>query len=191
MLHWVFLLGALAAPPFWEAKPPVEWNALEIEQMLADSPWAQTATQPRAPGVQVFLASARPVREAEAERARRKKIPRDSEGEIEYAEYLATNEGKVIVLALAIPDPMALANAAEARAFEEESRLRAGRKKFKMEGHFPPAGEDPYLRLAFPRPDLQGLKELVFELYVPGVPAPYRTAVFELKRLVYRGALEL
>jgi hypothetical protein len=34
-------------------------------------------------------------------------------------------------------------------------------------------------------------KSLMFDLYVPGVPAPYRNAEFKLKDMVSNGKLEL
>jgi hypothetical protein len=72
---------------------------------------------------------------------------------------------------------------------EEESQLKAGGKKYKMTGYFPPAGADPVLRLVFPRPN-GVVKDLDFELYVPGASAPYRQATFRVKDLLYRGRVE-
>jgi hypothetical protein len=37
MTMWMLLL-LLAATPFWQEKPPAEWNDLQIAQFLNDSP---------------------------------------------------------------------------------------------------------------------------------------------------------
>lgn len=74
---------------------------------------------------------------------------------------------------------------------EDECLLRAGRKKWKMTGHFPPSASDPYLRLAFPRQVQMSDKSLILDLYLPGVPQPYRVAQFSLKEMVLAGKLEL
>jgi hypothetical protein len=70
---------------------------------------------------------------------------------------------------------------------EKESVLRIGRRKYRMTGHFPPAPTDPYLRLVFPREVDPQDKSLRFELYLPGVPSPYRWAEFRLREMRYRG----
>src|SRR5665811_1546465 len=35
---------AFASKEFWEAKPPSEWNAEEVERMITKSPWAKEAS---------------------------------------------------------------------------------------------------------------------------------------------------
>ncbi|MBL8231534.1 MAG: hypothetical protein JNL98_23765 [Bryobacterales bacterium] len=188
----LFLVSLVsAAPPFWEQKPPREWSDEELLRMLTDSPWAQTSEVKAGPDTAVYLASAKPMQEAEAEWLRRyslkSKAPKpDPTARSEYEQYLQENRGKVIVVALRNPNLQALAAADEVRHMEAESFLKAGRKKLKMTGHFPPAGSDPVLRLIFPRPDGE-VKELSFELYLPGVTAPYRQVGFRIKDLVYRG----
>jgi len=69
--------------------------------------------------------------------------------------------------------------------------MRIGKKKFKMTGHFPPSPRDPYLRLAFPREAQATDKSVVFDLYLPGVPIPYREVEFKVKDLLVNGKLEM
>jgi hypothetical protein len=60
-----------------------------------------------------------------------------------------------------------------------------------LTGSFPPSESDPFLRLAFPRQVELSDKTLTFDLYLPGVPAPFRSAEFSLKDMVVAGKLEL
>ncbi|MGE5644423.1 MAG: hypothetical protein ACM336_01400 [Acidobacteriota bacterium] len=188
----VLLLALLASLPFWESKPAADWSDAELEEFLTESPWAQQAVSAKeTSGAQVYLASARPVREAEAERARRNKPAAEDPNADEYAEFLRANEGRVIVLAAALPNAGALANPAELKRMEEECVLRVGRKTYKMTGHFPPSPSDPWLRLVFPRAVTPADKTFRFDLYLPSVPEPYRVAMFRVKELSYRGRLEM
>ncbi len=191
------LLLALLAGPFWETKSPREWTAEELAQMFHDSPWAQVITV-QAPaairgGVPVYLATAEPMREAEAEARRRAKKPGTAEeaGDEDYQEFLKENPGKHIVLAVRLPDPMALSDARESSRMEEECILKIGRRKYRMVGHFPPTPRDPWLRLIYPRALEPQDKRLSFELYLPSAPSPYRQAEFSLRDLTYRGKPEL
>ncbi len=97
----------------------------------------------------------------------------------------------MLVLAVFLPRPDVLLDPLEAKRMEEECLLKVGRKKHKMIGHFPPAPSDPYLRLVYPRAVSATDKAFSFELYLPGVPAPYRTVEFRVKDLTYKGALEM
>ncbi|HBY62911.1 MAG TPA: hypothetical protein DEH78_24070 [Solibacterales bacterium] len=182
------LAWLLAAAPYWEAKPPREWSPDELARMFSESPWAQATAAGRTSAVSVpvtvFLATAEPMKQAEAEARRRAKVEPDPD----YTDFLAANEGKAIILAVRIDNPTALSDGEESRRMESESVLRAGRKKLRMMGHFPPSQADPHLRLAYPRQVSPEDKKLVFEIYVPGVPSPYRAAEFALKDLAYRGA---
>jgi hypothetical protein len=191
------------AAPFWETKAPEQWDQRELAQLLTDSPWAQaasgTARAARAPGdVIVFLATAGPMELAEAERQRRARLsrkpgqpePEDPLNE-EYQAWLKDNRATQIVVAVHMNVTNALSNESEIRRMEEDSVLHAGRKKLKMTGHFPPTASDPYMRIAFPRQVQLSDKNLVLELYLPGVPEPYRTAQFSLKDMVVMGKLEL
>jgi hypothetical protein len=196
-MHFLFLMAALLAAPFWETKPVREWNDEELHQMLTESPWAQTTTFKGLAPQAVYLATAAPMRQAEEEFMRRynsklpaTQQPTDLGARNEYAAFLAENEGKVLVLALANPNPAALAQAEEMKRLEDESYIKVGRRKIKMTGHFPPAGSDPVLRLVFPRPE-EAVKDLVFEFYVPGTSGGYRQAAFRVKDLMFKGKLEM
>ena len=65
----------LAGAPFWEVKPPGQWSPDEIRAVLTVSPWVTNASLSGAavnvPGVRVYLASAKPIQEAEEEVRRR------------------------------------------------------------------------------------------------------------------------
>lgn len=196
-MHGLAVLCALlAAAPFWEAKAPRDWSDAEVSELLHGSPWAQSATSEgilSQPGVPTWLSSALPIEEAEAEALRRllfrKHLERQAEID-EYHAYLKEQKEKPIVLTVSLPDPLALANAAESRRMEEECFLKVGRKKYKMTGHFPPTPDDPYLRLVFPRTIGPKDKNLEFDLYLPGVTNPYRTVEYQLKEMVFKGKLE-
>jgi hypothetical protein len=177
---------ALLATPFWESRQPRDWTDAELHQMLGDSPWAQTLSTVGA-SVQVFLASARPIQDAEAELRRRRRLP----GDPDFDEFLQQDQGRHVVLAISYPDWNALSDAADWRRMEEECVLKVGKKKYKMTGSFPPGPSDPYLRLVYPREIGAGDKSFSFELYLPGVPQPFREAEFRTKDLLYHGRPEM
>jgi hypothetical protein len=186
----LILVPGLLAAPFWESRPAAQWSDEEIQTLLRDSPWAQAAMAPMSTdGVPAYLATARPIQEAERELLRRNPVE-DPNAE-EYREFLRENQGKVIVLAVFLPRPDVLLDPVEAKRMEEECLLKVGRKKHKMIGHFPPAPSDPYLRLVYPRAVSATDNAFSFELYLPGVPAPYRTVEFRVKDLTCKGALEM
>lgn len=194
-MHLLLLLAMLLAPPFWESKSPREWSDEDLLQLLTNSPWAQTTAFRDNAQLPVYLCAAKPMREAEEEMLRRyttknptKPAP-DMGSRNEYLAYLEENPGKSIIIAVREPNLKALAEAAEVKQMEEESRLKAGGKTYRVTGYFPPAPTDPVLRIVFPRPPAT-VKELNFELYIPGVTGPYRQANFRLKDLTYRGQLE-
>src|SRR5260370_42640886 len=92
-MTWFAALFLLAAS-FWETKPPKEWSEAELKQLLTDSPWAQMVTAPgkiAGPPVQIYIATATPIQQAETERDRRfrKKTATDDMA----AEYLLWREG--------------------------------------------------------------------------------------------------
>jgi hypothetical protein len=189
------LLLAFLAAPFWETKPPVEWTPQEVIQVLTDSPWGQIVDSPdrdRSSPVQIYIADAKPVREAELRRRAmsKRKLADDPLWE-DYQAYLRENEGKYIIVAVSLIKPRVLDDEAEIRRMEAESVLRIGKRKLKVEGHFPPSSTDPYLRFVFPRDIQSSDKTLNFELYIPGLPSPYRQAEFRLKDLLYYGHIEL
>ena len=193
----------LLAVPFWESTPPVEWSEEQLILLLNNSPWAQTvgdgvgrATRLPSPPVLMYLASATPLRQAEEELIRRRyKQQPDLHAAIvdareEYQAYLAEQVGKVIVVAIPLA-ANALADAGETKRMESESLLRVGKRKVKSTGHFPPTPADPILRLIFPKDLPEGTKEFTVEVYLPSIPAPYRSATFRVKDLVYRGQPDL
>jgi hypothetical protein len=185
------ILLALSAKPFWETKPPAEWTDEQVQELLSDSPWAQPAQSPlEAGGIPVYLATARPVQEAERERLRRSSRPKSEEdpGTEEYREFVRENQGRHIILAVRLP---VWIGEAEAKKMEEECVLKVGRKKYKMVGHFPPTSDDPHLRLVFPKAVSASDKAFSFELYLPSVPGPYRAVEFRVRDLMYKGVPEM
>jgi hypothetical protein len=185
------LLALSGHAPFWEAKTPQQWTDAELKELFTNSPWAQQAVDARGAGTAVYLASARPLREAELELARRQPPIDDDPDADEYRDFLRENRGRQIILAVVLPDPKALDDPAEVKHLEDECVLKVGQKKYLMTGHFPPTPSDRVLRLVFPRPAVTDGKSLVFNLYVPGIGSHYRSAVFSFKDLSYRGAPEM
>lgn len=192
-------LLAFFAAPFWESVPPEKWQHEDLLSMFNSSPWAQTLTFSTpagdAPAITVYLATAKPVQMAEAELARRNKRKPSAEDEDasstgEYRDFLKENQGKVIVLAVAYKNFLAFSDTKESARMESETRLKVGRKKYPLQGHFPPTLGDPYLRLIFSRPVMANEKRIAFELYLPGVSMPYREAEFYFKNLEFQGKPE-
>jgi hypothetical protein len=183
-MHLVCALLALLASPFWETKAPGDWTDAQVESLLHDSPWAEMAEP--APVVQVYLASSRPMREAEAELARRRGKPLSGE----YLEYIAHEGADKLIVAIAYKNLTALADAEEVHNMEEESIMRVSRRKYKMEGHFPPVPSDPFLRLVYPRAATERDKTIAFDLYLPGY-GPYHEAEFRVRDMLYKGQLEM
>jgi hypothetical protein len=187
----------LIASPFWESKTPHDWSDAELSQMLNDSPWARAAVAEgigQQPGVETYLSSALPMQEAEQEVMRRRRLRNRQTEPIEtseYREFLKQKKGESIVLTILFPDPSQLENGKESKRMEEESFMKIGRKKYKMTGHFPPVPDDPFLRLVFPRAVGPKDKIVEFDLYLPGVTEPYRTAEYDIKEMMYRGKFEM
>lgn len=196
-MKWAAIALFLAAP-FWETKAPADWTERELETLLTDSPWAQMMQAPGkdpGPPVELYLATAAPMEQAEQERDRRYKrnrpnaVPDDMT--LEYRAWLRENRGTAIVVAIGIAKRQGVDVEEDAKRMEDECVMRVGRKKFKMTGHFPPTASDPYLRLAFPREVTAADKSVIFELYLPGVPIPYRSAEFKTRDMVINGKLEI
>jgi hypothetical protein len=196
----LLLLLFLFADPFWVSKPAAEWTDPQLTALLTNSPWAQAVEGPGAnsPPVQVFLATASPIQLAVKERDRRIQarrtpgpLPPESPGVTEYRLWLEDNRATQIVLAVEIRNNKGFLDEREVRRMEDQCVMRAGKKKIKLTGSFPPSDTDPYLRLAFPRQVELGDKTLDFDLYLPGVPAPFRGAEFALKDMVVAGKLQL
>jgi hypothetical protein len=199
LLLSLFLLAA----PYWEAKAPADWTDAEVSQLLSDSPWAQMVAGPDTrgtiPPVQVYLATAAPIRLAEVERDRRAKLrasatkAKDSGYDPfaeEYGVWLEDNSKSHIIVAIRVGNAAAYSDAKELDSLED-SVMRAGGKKIQMTGYFPPSARDPYLRIAFPRQVQLSDKQLRFELYLPGVAGPFRFAEFKLQPMTVAGKLEL
>ena len=186
------LLFLLLAKPFWEAKPPAEWSNEELERMFYNSPWGQEArVSGPAPAVVVYLATAKPMRDAEAETTRRFLPPgaKMDPTHDDYEDWLRENPGKLIVLAVRV-NPKDGLDAADVQRMDQESFLKAGKKKWKLLGHFPPTPRDPWLRLVFPREVTAKDKSVEFGIYVPGLSSPYRQVAFALKDLLFNGSPE-
>lgn len=195
-MKWAAVLFLFAAP-FWESKAPEQWSDDQLRALLTDSPWAQMAMAPGssvAVPVQVYLATAATMDQAERESERRaSKLhpPADDPLVADYRGWLEENRAKQIVLAIGVTKNDVLSDEGEIRRMENECVMRVGKKKFKMTGHFPPSPGDRFLRLAFPREVRAADKSVVFELYLPGVPIPYREAEFKVKDMLVDGKLEM
>jgi hypothetical protein len=207
---WLILAALLLADPFWQTKPANEWTDAELSKFLADSPWAQMATQPAKPQggknssegrlVQVYLATAAPVVKALAERDRRMELRRpgitkalaeDPLSE-ERAAWFADHRAAYIIVAARVGNNDAFSIDKETSRMERESVMEAGRTQVKVSATFPPTQTDPHVYLAFLRePVAAADKDLSFGLYLPGVPLPYRTVTFKVNDMVVDGKLEM
>jgi hypothetical protein len=176
------------AQPFWEAKPPGQWTDKEIESIRTDSPWALSVGPD--PQVTIYLATAAPVEEAEAEARVRAKNPLD-EPDPDYVDYLRDNRETRLVVAIPYGVRAALSKAVELHRMENESVMLVGQKKYRMVGHFPPTKADPVLRLVFPREVEATDKAVTFRLYLPGLELPDREVEFRVKELLYHGKLAM
>lgn len=182
-------LALLLALPFWEAKNPGAWTKTELLSMFRASPWAQRTEilDPFGgePEIFAYLATARPMQDAEAERFHRANRTPD-ELAAEYQTWIRENAAKVIVLAVELPKSDDLQDGAEIARMQSESFLIAGRKKHKMLLYFPPSSTDPHLRYVFPRALEPSGKLIRFEIYVPTVKSPSRMLEFKTKDLTYK-----
>jgi hypothetical protein len=185
---------------FWETKAPADWTDNELIQLFTDSPWAQmgqaAVKDSHGSPVQIYLATAGPMRLGEKEKERRylRKGNRpsvESPMDTEYRLWLEDNMATQIVVAVRIPRTKDFDDAAQTKRMEDDSVMRVGRKKYKMTGNFPPTEHDTYLRIAFPREVQASDKTVTFELYVPGATPPYRTVEFKVKDMMVNGKLEM
>ncbi len=209
-MTWLIIAALLFVDPFWQTKPAKEWTDPELSQFLADSPWAQMAAQPGKPQVgknmgegrlvQVYLATAGPVVKALAERDRRlelrrpgitKALAEDPLSE-ERAAWFADHRAAYIIIAARVGNNDAFSIDKETSRMERESVMESGRTQVKVSATFPPTQTDPHVYLAFLRePVASADKDLSFGLYLPGVPAPYRTVTFKIKDMMVDGKLEM
>ena len=176
------------AQPFWESKPPEKWTDREIDTLVHASPWGQIAGP--SPEVLVYLATAAPIEEAEAQQRLRIKRPL-AEPDPDYANYLRLNRDHAMVLAIPYAEPIRFGTEEEQKRLEEDCELVIVKKAYKILGYFPPTPADPVLRLVFPRAVKTGDRSAIFRLYLPGIAFPEREVEFRVKELVYRGKLEM
>ncbi len=186
---------------FWDEKPPAQWTDQELLKLLTDSPWAQMLSAPGnvpAAGLQVYLATAGPMDDAEKERERRYRLRHPKTGPEpgdvlvdDYRAWLEENRATQIVLAIGTGQAGAFSNDKEIQQMEAECVMHIGKKKYKMTGHFAPSAGDQFLRLAFPRVATANDKTIKFDLYVPGVALGSRYAEFTIKEMIVKGKLEM
>lgn len=193
----LLLAAALLAAPFWETTEPSDWSDEQLVEALTLSPWAQLQN-----GTHMYLATAQPLRLAEAELARRTEVGAAADSALsavalgfqeddEYLEFIADNAGDFIVLAVRVNDRRYLSREKSVKEMEQRCELRIDRQRYPLVGHFPPRDDDPYLRLVFPRAVKPDDKEVEFRLFVPGISLPYRRVFFSVARLFFRGELEI
>jgi hypothetical protein len=188
MPHALMALLFFLSQPFWEAKPPERWTDREIETVRFASPWTQIAG--RDPALLVYLATAAPIEEAEAELRLRTRNTL-AEPDPDYADFLRLNRENVLVLAIPWPQQLRFGTEAERKRMVEESVMIAGRRTSQLVGHFPPSQSDPVLRLVFPREVKPTDKAVLFRLYLPGISFPEREVEFRTRDLMYHGKLEM
>jgi hypothetical protein len=207
---WLVVALLFLADPFWQTKPPMEWTDVELSQILADSPWAQMAAQPgkaqvgknagQGQLVQVFLVTAAPIAKAVAERERRIELRRPGTSKAladdplseERSIWLADNREGHVIVAARVGDNNAFSSGQETRRMEQDTAMDLGRLRVKVSAYFPPTRTDPHLYLAFPRqPVTESDKIVTFELYLPGVPGPYRTVTLKVKDMLVDGKPEM
>ena len=205
-MTWLAILLVLAQV-FWQSKPPAEWNDIELARFLSDSPWAQMAApadkSASVPPVQVYLATAEPVLKAVAERSRRAALRRppnpNTEAPLreEFEAWFSDNRvGHIIVAArvgnTSTKNSSAFTSESEMRRMQQDCTLDLGHVKVKLKSYFPPTSSDPYLYLAFPRGPVSAAdKSIAFDIYLPGVPGPFRTVHFTTKDMLLNGKLEM
>ena len=207
---WLILAALLFADPFWQTKPAKDWTDAELSQFMADSPWAQMVPQPTKPQggknsgegglVQVYLATAGPMVRALADRDRRMELRRpgitkalaeDPLSE-ERALWFADHRTAYIIVAARVGNNNAFSIEKETSRMERDSVMEVGRTQVKVSATFPPTQTDPHVYLAFLRePVAASDKDISFGLYLPGVPAPYRTVTFKIKDMMVDGKLEM
>jgi hypothetical protein len=175
------------AQPFWEYKPPERWTDREIDTIRVSSPWVEKCGP--SPVLLIYLATATPIEEAELELRLRSR--RSAELDMDYLNYVRVNREKTLTLAIPYDAVHGMGKAGEDLRMEQECVMVVGRKAYKMLGHFPPTSSERVLRLIFPRTVTASDKDVVFRLYLPGMPFPEREVRFRVKDLLYHGKLEM
>jgi hypothetical protein len=178
-------------PPFWQTRPPEKWSDLEVDEMLHDSPWAQTVGP--APLVAVYLATAAPAAVAEAEERVRGHAPGGANATVDfdYNDYVRQHREDALVVAVTYPRNGNFGSERQQQRMEEEAEMLTAGRTYRILGYFPPTKGDPVLRLAFPRRVELSDKTVVFRLYLPGLAFPEREVLFKVKDLMWRGRLEM
>ncbi|HUS07432.1 MAG TPA: hypothetical protein VMZ52_14085 [Bryobacteraceae bacterium] len=192
-MHLLTAFFCFLAAPFWDAKPAGQWTNEEVQSMFSRSPWVSVAypigaTGSRVP-IPVYLASARPMREADQEVEKRTKRASDPLVE-EFRQWEKENGDKYLVLAILQPRTLVTLDSKERKRMESDCVLRVGRKTYKMVMHFPASSSDARLRLIFPRAVQPTDKNFLFELYLPLVSGPYREVEYSVKELYSNAKLE-
>lgn len=195
-----FAMFTLLVASFWETKAPADWTDAELLRLFTDSPWATMADpavkDANSSQVQIYLATAAPMIDAEKERVRRYIVKANGPQvetplETEYRLWMDDNRATQIVVAVRIARAKDFDDAELTKRMEDECLMEVGRKKYKMTGNFPPTARDPYLRIAFPRQVKETDKSVTFELFIPGVTPEYRSAEFRVKDMIFKGKLEM
>jgi hypothetical protein len=110
----------------------------------------------------------------------------------ERALWFADHRAAFIIVAARVGNNEAFSIEKETSRMERDSVMEAGRIQVKVSATFPPTQTDPHLYLAFLRePVVASGKDLSLALYLPGVPAPYRTVTFKIKEMAMDGKLEM
>jgi len=184
---WMAAVLFFLRAPFWEDRPPEQWSGLEVQQILTDSPWAQTLGPTT---LVVYLATAAPVEAAETEERRRGNSI-VVQPDFDYTDYVRQHREEIIAVGIPYSPKGSFGTPEQEMQMESESVMRVGRKSYKMLGHFPPTQSDPVLRLIFPRRVEPSDKTIFFRLYLPGISFPEREVEFKVKDLMVKGKLEL
>src|SRR5271157_4734497 len=99
-MHALLVALFFLAQPFWETKPPEQWTDVQIDYIRRASPWVQNVGTEQV--LLVWLATAEPIRQAEAEARLRTRRP-ELEPDPDYAQFLTESADKNLVLAIAYP----------------------------------------------------------------------------------------
>jgi hypothetical protein len=180
------LIAAAGENSFWNSKAPADWSIEEVRLLLQQSPWATVSRATLNAPIPIHVATAEPMRIAEAKERVASRYHVEPGASFEEYEGMVA-EGKYIVLAVAMRDSSAMADAIESKSLEKDSVLYAGKRAYKLITVFPPTPGDPYIRYVFPRDVRPGDKSLSFDVYIPGVNYPQRHLEFDLREMIYKG----
>jgi hypothetical protein len=178
----VFLLALLLAP-YWETKRPQEWSDAELQQMFEHSPWGQQD------GITVYFSTAKPMRDAEAEKLRRAgRTSQEFDADTEYEEFLKDKGGEYIAVSVLMKEWGGLDVPGEMERVQKECQLRSGNRRLKLTALFPPTPAEKVLRLIFPRELDPKAPKIRLELYVPASDGKaWRTFDFPVSQMAVAG----